>query len=75
MLATMPTIAPETRPANPLFSGDDAKRVESFAREKHFNMPVFQIDALDGDVPDNFEPFLGVWVSGIGNGSGRQTML
>ena len=77
MLATMPTFAPETRPTNPLFSADDVKRVASVARDKHFNMPLFQIDALDGDVPDNFKPFLGVWVSRIGNGggSGRQTML
>jgi hypothetical protein len=77
VLATMPTIAPETRPANPLFSADDAKRVEAFARDKHFNMPVFQIDAVDGDVPDSFKPFLGVWGSRIGNGggSGRQIML
>jgi Caspase domain len=77
MLATMPTIAPETRPANPLFSADDAKRVDSFAHDKRFNMPVFQIDAIDGEVPDSFTPFLGVWVSRIGNGdgNGRQTML
>jgi hypothetical protein len=77
LLATMPTIAPETRPANPLFSADDAKRVASVARDKHFNMPVFQIDAIDSDVSDNLKPFLGVWVSriGNGNGSGRQTML
>ena len=77
LLATMPTIAPETRPANPLFSADDGKRIASVARDKHFNMPVFQIDAIDGDVPDRFKPFLGVWVSriGNGNGSGRQTML
>jgi hypothetical protein len=77
MLATMPTIAPETRPANPLFSADDAKRVDTFARDKHFNMPVFQIDAIDGDVPDRFKPFLGVWSSRIGNGggSGRQIMV
>jgi hypothetical protein len=76
-LATMPTFTPEMRPANPLFSADDAKRVASFASDKHFNMPVFQIDALDGDVPDHFKPFLGVWVSRIGqnSGSGRQVML
>lgn len=77
MLATMPTIAPETRPANPLFSPDDAKRVDSFARDKHLSMPVFQIDAIDSDLADSFKPFLGVWVSriGNGNGNGRQTML
>ena len=77
MLATMPTIAPETRPTNPLFSADDAKRVESFAHDKHFNMPVFQIDAIDSDVPDKFKPFFGIWVSriGNGNGNGRQIML
>ena len=76
-LATMPTIAPDTRPANPLFSADDAKRVESFARDKHFNMPIYQIDALDADVPDSFKPFLGVWVSRVGqnNGNGRQIMV
>jgi hypothetical protein len=77
MLATMPTIAPETRPANPLFSADDAKRVDSIARDKHFNMPIFQIDAIDGDVPDSFKPFLGVWVTRVGqnNGRGREIML
>jgi hypothetical protein len=77
MLATMPTIAPDTRPTNPLFSTDDAKRVDAFARDKHLTMPIFQIDALDDDVPDAFRPFLGVWVSriGNGNGTGRQTML
>lgn len=77
LLATLPTIAPATRPANPLFSTDDAKRVDSFARDKHLNMPVFQIDAIDADVPKDATPFLGIWVSkiGNGNGSGRQTML
>jgi hypothetical protein len=76
-LATMPTFTPEMRPANPLFSADDAKRVASFASDKHFNMPVFQIDTIDSDVPDSFKPFLGVWVSRVGqnNGSGRQVML
>jgi Caspase domain len=77
MLATMPTIAPETRPANPLFSADDAKRVEAFARDKHFNMPIYQIDAIDDAVPEEFRPFLGVWASKIGNSNntGRQIML
>jgi uncharacterized caspase-like protein len=76
-LATMPTIAPETRPTNQLFSADDAKRVDALAHDKHFNMPLFQIDAIDADVPDNLKPFLGVWVSRIGQngGSGRQVML
>ena len=77
MLATMPTIAPDTRPANKLFTADDAKRVDAIARDKKLKMPIFQIDALDSDVPDNLKPFLGVWVSRIGNGNGvgRQTML
>jgi Caspase domain len=77
VLATMPTIAPETRPVNPLFSTDDAKRIASFAHDKQLSVPLFQIDAVDSDVADDFKPFLGVWVSKVGNGhgSGRQTML
>jgi hypothetical protein len=77
VLSIMPTIAPETRPVNPLFSADDAKRIASFAHDKQLNVPLFQIDAVDSDVPDDFKPFLGVWVSriGNGNGSGRQIML
>jgi hypothetical protein len=77
VLSTMPTIAPETRPVNPLFSADDAKRVASFAHDKQLAVPLFQIDAVDTDVPDSLKPFLGVWVSkvGNGNGSGRQVML
>jgi hypothetical protein len=76
-LATMPNIAPETRPTNPLFTADDAKRVDGFAHDKRFNMPVYQIDAIDADVPESFKTFLGVWVSRIGsdNGVGRQDML
>ncbi|HTV68743.1 MAG TPA: caspase family protein, partial [Rhizobiaceae bacterium] len=76
MMSTMPTIAPETRPANSLFTAADAKRVEGFAHDKHFNMPVYQIDAIDADVPDRFRPFVGVWVSRVGNlGRGRESML
>jgi hypothetical protein len=76
-LATMPNIAPATRPTNPLFTADDAKRVDGFAHDKRFNMPVYQIDAIDADAPEPFKPFLGVWVSRIGNanGTGRQDML
>jgi hypothetical protein len=77
LLATMPTIAPESRPSNALFTADDAKLVAELARRKQFNMPPFQIDALDNDVPDKLKRFLGIWVSkiGNGNGAGKQMML
>jgi hypothetical protein len=77
MLAVMPTIAPETRPSNPLFSADDTGLIEKIGRDKQFNMPPYQIDAIDSDVPDKLKRFVGVWVSriGNGNGTGRQVML
>ena len=77
LLSTMPAIAPETRPSNALFSADDARLVGQIAQEKHFNMPTFQIDAIDDDVPAELKRFLGIWVSKVGNakGSGRQTMI
>jgi caspase domain-containing protein/uncharacterized protein DUF6719 len=71
LLATMPTIAPETRPTNPLFSEDAVKLVAKVAQTKKFNVPPFQIDAIDDDVPGDTKRFMGIWASKVGNSNGR----
>lgn len=77
MLLTMPTIAPETRPSNPLFSDEAAKLVAQVVRAKQFEVPAFQMDAVDDDLPNDMKRFVGVWASKIGNsnGRGKQIML
>jgi hypothetical protein len=71
ILSTMPTIAPETRASNPLFSQGAAGLVARVVHAKRFNVPPFQIDAIDADVPDEMKRFIGIWSSKIGNSNGR----
>jgi hypothetical protein len=71
LLATMPTIAPATRPENPLFSEDAVKLVAKVAQTKKFNVPPFQIDAIDDDVTSDTKRFMGIWASKVGNNNGR----
>jgi len=77
LLATMPTIAPETRPSNPLFSADVSALVSKIAHAKQLSVPPFQIDAIDDDVPGDAKRFMGIWASKVGNsnGRGKQIML
>jgi Caspase domain len=77
ILSTMPTIAPETRPSNPLFSEEAAKLIAEVVRAKQFDVPPFQIDAIDDDLPNDMKRFIGAWASKIGNsnGRGKQIML
>jgi class 3 adenylate cyclase len=65
------------RPPNPLFTAADAKTVATIAEQKRFEMPAFQIDALDENIPVQTRRFVGVWASkvGFGNGTGRHAML
>ena len=76
MLAALPPIAPPTRPANPLFTAKDEALIASVAASKKFNLPAFQINAIEPDVSANFRRFVGIWVSKVGNGgNGRQIMV
>jgi len=76
VLATMPPIAPATRAVNSFFSAKDETLIASVAESKQLSLPIFQIDAIDPNVPETFRRFLGIWVSKIGNNrTGRQIML
>jgi uncharacterized caspase-like protein len=76
VLAAIPPIAPATRPTNALFTPKDESLIAEVAESKQLNPPIFQIDAIDPDVPQAFRRFVGVWVSKIGNNrTGRQIML
>ncbi|WP_249167284.1 adenylate/guanylate cyclase domain-containing protein [Bradyrhizobium sp. JYMT SZCCT0428] len=68
--------APTIRQPNPLFTEADVKTIATIAEQKHFEMPPFQIEALDEKLPVQTRRFVGVWVSKVGfNGVGRHAML
>jgi len=60
-----------------LLTPKDAERVATMAAELQLKMPRFEIGATNGDVPDSYRRFVGIWSNkiGWGNGKGRHAML
>jgi uncharacterized caspase-like protein len=60
-----------------LLTPKDAERVATMARELQLKMPKFKIEPTNGDVPDSYRRFVGIWSNriGWGNGKGRHAML
>jgi hypothetical protein len=60
-----------------LLTPKDAERVATMAAELQLKMPRFEIGATNGDVPDSYRRFVGIWSnkSRWGNGKGRHGML
>jgi hypothetical protein len=62
---------------NPLFTAEDANRVEQLAAEKKLVLPKYRIAEIDSRVPAKFRRYIGIWATKIGfnGGVGREGML